>query len=709
MNLKHQWQPVSSTAYGANAVYIPEYGKARTLEFILVMTQNYPEFKTHPALDIFHGYISGAERFEKNHEMRVLGWEIKPDQAQWSFLYLPTLRNDIQVLATFSANTAGRMRMEISMENPSDENRQWEFCLYVNPCEGLELPDCSCGTLEPRQCAFRLNGIDMLLKPENIVFKDISETDSNFWINFPFNAECSEDPCNPQKRCKKRLKIRMKHIDIPAGSYQTAAIDFFPDKSAQSSPPPPKFKLSEIPDNELPYRHAIWEALHNRQYTKSFTDPEKMTIHHIPARQWGKFFIWDGGMTAVGLADSEESRAAEIISQMPDPDRTGEEAYNYGSFIITAVYALWELYRNTGNIDYIKKHYPLLKKLVLHMFDSLPGENYNGMAAANRGTGADDSPALFYAKGEIFAWDYKKTLPVNPDRKKKSLICIGMTAHAVRELKILRIFAFLSGNKADIKELTAQIETSEKELNDNYWSDVHKCYLDRVIDEDNLLDIPWIYDYLPLFSGSAPQARQEMLFEGLLNDGYLSENGLTILKPDSPYYRQDGYPNGSLWPPLQYLFWKACYCMGEMNTAKNIAEKFFHVFEKNHRETLSCWEQFRAASGKGAGNSRFSGFVTPIFAMWKAHHKYGSIQTSYDILLQKREITQTECKLVLHSPFYSGKTGFSVVLKPETRYLVTINDMVNIAVNSDRFGWLGIAFNIKGGHEYKLKIINCRS
>jgi hypothetical protein len=50
-----------------NAVYIPEYGKPRTIALILILMQNYSEFKTHPALDVFHGYIKGVERFNENH------------------------------------------------------------------------------------------------------------------------------------------------------------------------------------------------------------------------------------------------------------------------------------------------------------------------------------------------------------------------------------------------------------------------------------------------------------------------------------------------------------------------------------------------------------------------------------------------------------------------------------------------------------------
>lgn len=702
-----KWAPVSSHAYGANAVYIPEYGKPRTIEIILVMVQNYPEFKTHPTLDVFHGYIKGVERFEENHEMRVLGWEINPNKDQWSFLYLPTMENSVRALVTFSANQVGRMRMEINMQNPSAENRQWEFHLYINQCEGLDLPGYELKSIDSEQCHFNLNNVDMKCHGENIEFRKIEETDSNFWINFPLNAENSEDPCNPNNRYKKRLKLTTRWIDILAGETKHAAIDIYPSSEAEHSPIPEKFELSKIENKELPYKHAVWEAMHNQQYTRSFQAHRQMTFHPVPGRQWGKFFIWDCGLTATGLADVNEKLADEIIMEMPNSEICGDDIFKHGSYIITAVYALWELYRNTGNIEYVKKHYVLLKNLVSHMFDTLPGENYEGMAASIAGGGADDNPASFYAKGEIFAWDYQKTLPTNFDHSRKTLISIGLTAHAIRELKILRNFAFLLGKDNDVAVYTSQIDVVEDNLNKNYWSNEQQCYLDQVVDENKLLNIPWIYDYLPLFSGSVPEDRKTIMFNELVREGgYFTDNGFMIVKPDSPYYRKDGYPNGSAWPPLQYLFWKACYCMGEMDMAKDIAERYFNIFEKNHQESLCCWEQFRAETGNGAGNTRFSGFVTPIVAMHKAHRQFGSIQTSYDVLLKKQNITSGECELVLHSPFYSGETGVSVVLKPATQYIVLINETVNIEVDSDCFGWLGISLNVKSNHEYKIKIIN---
>jgi len=698
------WAPVSSTAYGANAVYIPEFGKPRTLEFILVMYQNYPNFKTHPALDISHGYTNGIERFEGNHEMRIVGWEIHPDKKQWSFQYFPTMRNDVRVLVTFSADSNGRMRMELNMENPSDEDRQWEFHLYINPCEGLDLPGFSTCALQNNDCQFQMNGIEMKMISENISFWDVEKTDSNFWINFPLNVECCKDPCNPRSRYKERLKIRTRWIDLPANSSQKASIDFFPDGVSDSSPAPEAFHPGSYPESELPWQHMLWEVAHNHQYTRSFANPDQMCFRQMPARQWGKFFIWDCGMTAAGVADVNEKQADDIITEMPDPILQGDDIFNHGSFIITAVYALWELYRNTSDITYVEKHYEKLKRLVLRMFDTAPNEDYEGMVSANRGTGADDSPALYYAKGFMFAWDYQKTLPMNPDHEEKSLICIGMTAHALRELKILRSFASLLDKQDDILSFSQRIDDVERVLNQKYWSEQDGCYLDRVVDEDNLLEIPWVYDYFPLFSGSVPQERTEPMFKELMrDDGYFTPNGFTIIKPDSPYYRSEGYPNGSIWPPLQYLFWKTCINLGEMDAAKEVASRYFNLYDRHHRESWCCCEHFRAETGRGDGNMRFTGFVTPIVAMHQAHHTKGALQTGYETLILSREVTEKEARLELFSPFFSGKTGLSIVLEPNRDYLCYVGDNQARTLRSDQHGWIGLDFHIEA--DTKLTIV----
>ena len=695
MKKSQLWAPVSSVAYGANAVFIPEYGKPGTLEFILVMVQNYPEFKTHPALDVFHGYVKGLDRFKENHEFRVLSWDIDLARDQWSFLYLPTLDNTIRARVEFVRNQDGYLKMDITMENPSSEPRQWEFHLYCNPCEGDILPNYELHYLDKRKCDFDLNGVNMQLIGTNIQLRDLTRTDSNMWINFPLNAECSFDPYNPRSRYKQRLKLRTRFIDIPANSIMHSSIEFLPNGVKAPAEIHP-FIPSCVNESDLPYRHILWQAIHNQQYTKSFNS-DTMLIRHLPARQWGCFWTWDNGMTAIGITDFDENYAAAIISEMPDPAIFGKEIYKYGSFIITAIYALWELYQNTGNKIHIANNYDKLAALCLKMFEPYENQDCDGMVTANRGSGADDSPALFYAFGEIFAWDYQKTLPTNADHERLTLICAGLTAHAIRELKILRIFADILGRNGDVEKFSDIIAKTEVKLNEKYWSNKENCYLDKVISEDHLLDIPWIYGYLPLFSGSVPPERQATMIADLFqNKEYFTPNGLTIVEPSSPYYRDHGYPNGSIWHPLQYLFWKMCYSTGNIQFGKAIADRFLALWDKGHPVSLCCWEHHRVDTGAGAGNSRFSSFTTPAISIYKALRIPKSVQAGHDILLKTRMIDENclSAKLVLFSPFYNGKSSVSIVLLPDTAYQVEINNQFYVMTHSDKYGWLGIDFEI---------------
>ena len=695
---KHIWAPVSGNAYGANAVYIAEYGEARTVELIISMTQNYPEFKTHPTLDVFHGYVKGVERFDENHESRVLGWEITPDSKKWCYRWLPTTRNDIYTNLKFSTNAQGRIRLTMEMVNHSDEARQWESCFYLAPCAGLELDGYKMHSLEPERCEFTLNGIDLVLSSSIPMFRETSIVDSNFWIRFPLNAEMAEDPSNPRNRYKKRLNLQLGWIDLAPNSTKSFTIDIAPEECITTADPE-NFELSPVDDNQLPWRHILWEARHNRHYTKSFNTPEKLAIRHVPARQWGRFFIWDSGMTAIAMADLDAAYCAEILEEMPLSN--DKNIYSYGSYIVTAIYALWELYRTTGSKECIAKHFDHYCQLLKIMFDY-----QDCLVTADRGTGADDSPALFYAKGEIFAWEYKRTLPTNPGHRKMSIVCIGLTAHAIRLCKIMRNCAYIIGRNDDIEQLNDQIERSERELNLHYWSDASGCYLDKLIENQEFLNIPWLYDFLPLFSGSVPEDRLAIMLEEL--EKYQYSNGILTVPMDSEFYRSHGYPNGSIWPPVQYFFWRYFLNSGQMHKAKNLADKFINLYLTNHAESLCCFEHYRAETGRAEGNSRFSSFGSLVGSVYYAHRIPGTLQASYEVIAKVVESGSGLTKIQVNSPFYTGKTGLSIVLKPNTKYQLSIDDRIEDIITADEYGWCPIVCAIAQGQQLMLELIVAR-
>lgn len=701
---QNKWFPLSSTAYGANAVYIPEWGKEKNLDIIMVMNQNYPEFKTHPVMDCFHGYISGIERFDHNHEYRVIGWHIDPSRNFWSFIYLPTKENNVRAIVKMRTNRQGRLLIEIEMQNPSPENREWQFSFYITPGYGLELPGFDCAASGPKDCSFEIDGMKLELSMKNMDLQNTTVCDSNGWINFPLNAEASYSSDYIVNRYKKRLKISTLPITIPENETVSAQIDIAPSKEilATELPPPPEMKF---PEKDLPYIHALWEALHNRQYVSSSIEPDKMTARVVPARQWYKFFIWDAGMTAIGALELDEDFAEDIIKEMPDPDISGNSIFNHGSLIVTALYAMWELYQKNLNKELLAKYYPKLKRLLLFMYSDGAKPEYEGIVPVLHGTGADDNPASFYVNNEIFTWDYKKTLPVNPDRKKKILLGVGMTAHALRGLKTLRLIAHVLEIKEDEEYFSELIEKSETTLNRKYWDNACGCYLDRIADEKELLPIPWIYNWLPLFSDSVDKEKTASLLPKLYDGSkFMTPHGLTLVAQDDNNFRQDGYPNGSAWPPLQYFFWKTAYNIGEMRLARILSEKWLDTYEVNHNQSLCCWEEFRCKDGRGAGNSRFSGFQTPVVAIWAARRKFGRVQCSQDMIITEKTILADgeKAAMKLHSPFREGKSGLSIVLRPDVVYSVCQDDQFIGEYKTDKYGYMD--FEIYTNNRMHIKI-----
>ncbi|MCD6219580.1 hypothetical protein J7K43_04245 [Candidatus Calescamantes bacterium] len=689
------WMPLSSNAYGANAVFIPQWGKKRAVEFILVMTQNYPVYKTHPVLDVFHSYTTGMERFESNYNFRVLGWEIDKNCKRWSFLYLPVENPAIRTTAIFIPAEQGNMRLFLDMENPSEKKREWEFHLYVSSYSGISLSGYKKISVDKHNIVFLLENTRIELASRKLEFYDLSEIDSNFWINFPLNA----NEFNPEKRKKKRLLIKIFPVVMDAYSSNTATIDFITDASKKVYvKKPDNFPVKNCPD--LSYRHLWWETLHNREYAKSFKN-NSMTDRVIPGREWSKFFIWDAGMIAVGAIEEDEEIAERIIEEMPDPEKMGDKVFNYGSFIPTALFALWELYQKTGDKSILHRHYKTMKNLVVAMYFypfRIGDIRHDGMVRPVRNrTGVDDYPALVYADGWPFAWDYKETLPLNSSRKFQQIISVGMTCLAIRLLKILRLIAYIIGRKEDISCYTGWIEKSEEVMNKNYWDEEKGVFLNRLESEKKLLDIEGVYEYLPLFSGSVDNKRRKVLLKKLLDRRkYWTPYGITVVARDNPNYREDGYWNGGIWIPTQWFFWKAFYNLGMVDMAKTIADLTIELWDTNHKKTLCCWEKFCVKNGLPAGNSRFSGLSTPLLALWSARRKKGRIQVSQEVLIERQgNVQKGVYEFTIISPFYSGPCGLSIVTgEKNARYYIQDGDGNRDTMITDKFGYAGFSVNV---------------
>ena len=58
-----------------------------------------------------------------------------------------------------------------------------------------------------------------------------------------------------------------------------------------------------------------------------------------------------------------------------------------------------------------------------------------------------------------------------------------------------------------------------------------------------------------------------------------------VVDQSVPYYRSDGYWNGTVWMPHQFFMWKALLGLGKPSLTFNIANTALNLYERETTET----------------------------------------------------------------------------------------------------------------------------
>ncbi|HBG25628.1 MAG: hypothetical protein A2Y10_01245 [Planctomycetes bacterium GWF2_41_51] len=700
--LNHIWRPFSSHAYAANALYIPKFGDSKAYELMVGLTQNYPVWANHPLLDYWQGYHRfGAERFEHEwQKMKVLGWEIRLDKNYWSFLYLPDGKA-CRIFVRFLSGIKGRLKINILIDNDSDVQRELELRLFFSPIWTLAFPKHKINNITQSTVRLYQDDFDFEFKTKQLKFKNIEVISSLNYIWFPNNIELSSNPENPISKEKMRLMIETKPFIIGPHEKKELEINVFPTKDAKNEKLGKWPKLVMPDSKNLAYEHLWWEIQHNQQYAKPKNQTRAMlTSILIPARQFGKYYLWDSGMTMLGASEKDTTFVEDHLSKLPNPQLLGSDAYTVvGSFIPTPIFAWWELYSKNRDKTLLQKYYDKLKQLSDAFYfwpESMYSAEHDGLISTPRNTnGMDDHPAIIWCEGQVWTWDYDKPLPTNPDRVRRIGKQPGMTAVAVRLAKILRLAAYQLAKKDDIQYFSKLIQKSENALNERCWNEKLGMYL-WLTRDDGQLPMYGIDSCYPLMSNSVSQIQRSRILEKLFSrdDGFWTKYGMTTIPPRSEYFRH-GYWNGSIWMAAQWFIWKALINNGEMKFANALADKLMHLWERNHNKTLCCWEAFPLPDGEGKSNSRFTGLTSTMLSFSHARRSPGRVQFSQDVLAKvniDKKFTNLSAKLI--SPFDKVKSGFSAVLKPNALYEIFIDKNLKFKKHTDTYGYLDFAMTI---------------
>lgn len=372
--------------------------------------------------------------------------------------------------------------------------------------------------------------------------------------------------------------------------------------------------------------NVVYPVYTRRQYIR----------HNTPGRWWDSLYTWDSGFIGIGLAQFSRQRALDCLNAYLTPEGDEEAAFIFhGSMVPTQFYLFAELLNKGGGRELAENCYPRLRQY--YLFFSGQAE---GATTANLGSGLLRPWDYFYNSG---GWDdYPPQREVQRRRLQGCCTPVVSTAHAIRCARILAYTAGLRGLGAEASRWQREAEKFTEALQRYAW-DEQAGYFGYVLHDENGMPCGLLRDengvnfnrglggVSPLFAGACTP-EQAALFWSRLQDEtcFWTDCGLSTVDRQAPYYRRDGYWNGAVWMPYQWMFFKAALDAGKGDFAFRIAGTALELWQTECARSYHCFEHFMIESRRGAGWHQFGGLSAPVVHWFAAYYRPGTLTTGFD-------------------------------------------------------------------------------
>lgn len=404
--------------------------------------------------------------------------------------------------------------------------------------------------------------------------------------------------------------------------------------------------------------------------------------HFTPGKNWNSLYTWDSGFIALGLIDVDVTKAFECIRAYTTPVGSESAFIHHGTPLPIQMYAYYDLWNNSQSKEALQFLYPRLKQF----FDFMVG-NSAYSSTRMKETGLLRTWDYFYNSG---GWDDYP--PQHALRDKASVTPVVTSAYYIRAAKILRLVAREMGLKKDVKEYDQLIHRLTSALQSYAW-DEESGYFGYVLhDADGKAKD--IYRYKdgtnfnkgldgvsPLVANISSKEQTERMIGHVFSPKEMwTPVGISTVDQSAPYYRADGYWNGAVWFPHQWMVWKALLDLGEGEKAYQIANTALNTWEKECEESYYTFEHFIISSQRGAGWHQFSGLSSPILNWFAAYYRIGKVTTGFEVWISEEQFTdeysQYRAKIAFDDSSAPHERTMLVCMKPEKRYQVKFNGQV---------------------------------
>lgn len=396
--------------------------------------------------------------------------------------------------------------------------------------------------------------------------------------------------------------------------------------------------------------------------------------HFCPGKNWNSLYTWDCGFIGWAMSEIDPWRGYEIIRQYTTAREEEAPFVHHGTPLATQILAIGDVWERNGCDEaQLREIYPRLKRF----YDYMTGPRFR------KPSGLLETWNIFYNSG---GWDdYPPQWKLRPQKELRARTTpMVSTSYYIRCAKILRLIAahlekaskgkLRKGFSDDIKQFDLDITAMSKGILENAW-DAGTGYFGYVVHdaagtpagiyktEEGINFNMGLDGVTPIVAGVANSLQQDALLGHIFTEGELwSPYGITAVDQKAPYYRVDGYWNGTVWMPHQMILWKTMLDLGRPDLAKRIADTALENWERECADSYNCYEHFMLATGRGGGWNNFSGLSSPIINWYNAYNKPGTVSTGFGTLVTKAEWADDYSSVTLTLEFDKDLVGKDVAI-----------------------------------------------
>jgi glycogen debranching enzyme len=352
--------------------------------------------------------------------------------------------------------------------------------------------------------------------------------------------------------------------------------------------------------------------------------------------QW----LWDSCFHAIVLARLEpEAAKKELLSlvskRFPDglipniifwnPRWTRPYDWDWGKRGTTSItqppmlaYAVWEIYRKTNDIEFLKTIYPATLDFYRYLIDARDPQDHHIIGIINPDeSGEDNSPRFdipLHVDADIGFYSHmqrrRKLVQMNRVCNFDAAICMSenfwvkdvpFNSILVKNLESLGHIASLLGHEqgerfAETHAGLIRTAMRERLMSDGvYWSAMDHDY-------KPLRVATWAH-FAPLFAGLYTREEADALLEQHFenHDTFRSRFGIRTVSQKEAAYRPDGFWRGSIWFAPHWFIYQGLMTYGYKREAAFIKEASIGLVERN-----GFREYFNPETGEAYGAKRFT-------------------------------------------------------------------------------------------------------